>query len=461
MTILHDLALFRALVLFAAVILIITATQRRRAHPFIAILAAASAFAWAAGLRIPVIGRVFGVGFVAMVYMPGLVIVAAALVANLAARTGALSWLMRMVEGSPRPRRNWLTAGLGLLSGLGASPSAAFALVSPLLQPLGGKTQATRRSATVALTLALSASHGLAPLSPVTIAAVTIIGADWHRTALFGPLLALLLAAFAAVFARRSPAAASETDAPDQQPVPLQDPVAARPSGGAAIALLLAAVIPLLMLMVQSLADIPSEPLGGYPGLEFLVAIGQPLMLVLVAVGIVIVGAPRQSVALLGDARWTGGVLADVSVIVLIVCAAGSFQALCAETGMAQAFGERLLGWQTGTQLGLLLPFVIAAVIKVLQGSSLVAAITAAGMVQPLLAPLGLAGGNGKVLAALAVGIGAMTCSHLNDGYFWLATTTAGMPPLRGVATISLGTLLQGVIALAVLLLAALLLSHG
>ena len=62
-------------------------------------------------------------------------------------------------------------------------------------------------------------------------------------------------------------------------------------------------------------------------------------------------------------------------------------------------------------------PFLIAAAIKTLQGSSLVAAITAAGMVQPLLLPLGLDDPNGKALAALAVGAGAMTVCHVNDEF--------------------------------------------
>ena len=52
---------------------------------------------------------------------------------------------------------------------------------------------------------------------------------------------------------------------------------------------------------------------------------------------------------------------------------------------MAELLGERLLAWPAG----LLVPFLIAAVMKSLQGSSLVAAIATAGMVQPLLTPLG------------------------------------------------------------------------
>jgi GntP family gluconate:H+ symporter len=149
-----------------------------------------------------------------------------------------------------------------------------------------------------------------------------------------------------------------------------------------------------------------------------------------------------------------------VSSILLIVCAAGGLQKLCQETGMAEMFADRLLEWHAGLFGTVLIAFLISAAIKTLQGSSLVAAITAAGMMQPMLLPLGLDGANAKALAALAVGAGAMTVSHVNDEYFWLVTNYAALPPLRGLTAFSIGTFLQGLIAAAVLLLLSVLISH-
>ena len=40
-----------------------------------------------------------------------------------------------------------------------------------------------------------------------------------------------------------------------------------------------------------------------------------------------------------------------------------------------------------------------------------------------------------------------MTICHVNDEFFWLVADRAGLPPLRALATIGLGTLLQGLIA--------------
>ncbi|MGC1778587.1 MAG: GntP family permease, partial [Xanthobacteraceae bacterium] len=217
--------------------------------------------------------------------------------------------------------------------------------------------------------------------------------------------------------------------------------------------------VPLLALMEQSLGDMPSEPLGGGTTRELIIGVGRPLILFLAGLGIMVVGQPRHSFGRLIDPDWGVRVCSRVGGILLTICAAGGLQRLCQQTGMAEMLGERVLGWPLGA-FAVLIPFLVAAVIKTLQGSSLVAAITTAGMVQPLLQSLGLADANGATLAALAIGAGAMTVAHVNDEYFWLVADRTGLTPPRGLATIAGGTLLQGLLAAALLVAVSLLTAH-
>ena len=71
-----------------------------------------------------------------------------------------------------------------------------------------------------------------------------------------------------------------------------------------------------------------------------------------------------------------------------------------------------------------------------LQGSSLVAVITAAGMVEPLLDPLKLAGPDGTALAVLALGAGAVSGIHVVDPYFWQVADAARLSTGRAAAWI-------------------------
>ena len=80
------------------------------------------------------LGSVFGSGFSETIYSPGLVIVAASVIAGLAEGTSAVG----SAHGDFIARRricagNRLAAIVGLIAGLGASPASAFALLTPLL----------------------------------------------------------------------------------------------------------------------------------------------------------------------------------------------------------------------------------------------------------------------------------------------------------------------------------------
>ena len=434
--------LVQALIFIAASAVLVVAIQSRRLHPFLAIMVVATGFGLACGLSVGLVGKTFGAGFSQALYSPGLVIVGAAIIVGIAKVTNPVDRTPASVAAGPGLGRGTIRALVGLIAGIGASPATAFALLSPLLRRLAAKSTVARPSTMIAPALALSAGHGLILFSPVPIAAASILGARWDRVALFGLPIALVLAAFGAAWAHWfSPSGEAQSPAKD-----LRANDRAK-SAWPATVLLLAVAVPLLLLMLQSIGDIPSEPLGGGTDRERILGLGRPLILFLVGVGIMIAGHWRRSAKLLSDAAWTGSVFADVAGVLLTVGAAGGLQKLCQETGMAELIGERIADLPGGV----VIPFLVAATIKTLQGSSPVAAIAAAGMIQPSLASLGLDTESGRALATLAIGAGAMTVPHVNDDYFWLVTWNAGLAPARGLIALSLGTLAQGLGALALL----------
>jgi GntP family gluconate:H+ symporter len=100
--------------------------------------------------------------------------------------------------------------------------------------------------------------------------------------------------------------------------------------------------------------------------------------------------------------------------------------------------------------LGILIPFLIAALLKTAQGSSTVAIITTSSLIFPLLPLLGLDSEMGKIWAIMALGVGSMTVSHANDSYFWIVTQMSGMDIKTAYKTHTLGTLIQGSVGLLV-----------
>jgi gluconate:H+ symporter, GntP family len=441
--------LAQALLLLVCLIALIALIQARLLQAFLAIVLVATVFGLVSGFSTAFVGKAFGAGFAQAIASPGLVIVAAGFVIALADATGAAGWFAAKLNSWRYAGATRLPALCGLVAGLAASPSTAFALLTPLLRAFtGGAEPRKRGAAAAALALAISASHGLALVSPVPIAAAAILGAPWSRVALFGVPLAVLLAGLGAAWSRRLAVADA---APQTQP---QDaPDAAKANAWSAAVFALAAAAPLALLIVQSLGDIPSEPLGGGTAREMVIGVGRPLVLLLVGIGIMVIGNARIAGKCLANNVWSARVLGNVAGPLLAIGAAGGFQRLCQETGMAELLGEQISTWHLSGAGGLFVFFLVAATVKTLQGSSLVAAITAAGIAQPLLIPFGLDAANARALAALAVGAGAMTVSHVNDDFFWLVSLTSGIRPLRAVAVLTIGTLLQGIVAVAVLML--------
>jgi gluconate:H+ symporter, GntP family len=416
-----------------------------RWYAFFAILATSALFGLAAGQSISLIGKAFGAGFATTVESTGLVIITSAVVLAVAVDSGAAVWLSSITA---KWRRRWLLSApplalLGLVAGLAATPTAAFAALTPLRRCLEGSSRRWNAAAAVTLSLAITAGHGLLPPAPGPMAAAAILGADPVRLALVGLPAAILAVLAGGVFvhACRALLPAGEEMLGRPAAAPCEQP------RRGTVALIAASLTMLALLIVQSLGEIASEPFGIGPTRELLLGVGRPGVLLFVGIGLVLLLSGRWSAAALSEQGSAGRAVVGVAALILTVAAAGGLQALTQETGMAALLAEPLLDWR----VGLLVPFAVAAVVKTAQGSSLVAAITAAGMMQPALIALDLDRTNGRAIAAAAVGLGAMTASHVNDPFFWLATDAAGLSPGRGLVLISLGTIVQGLVGLATL----------
>jgi GntP family gluconate:H+ symporter len=70
-----------------------------------------------------------------------------------------------------------------------------------------------------------------------------------------------------------------------------------------------------------------------------------------------------------------------------------------------------------------LVPFLVATLVRIAQGSGTVAMITAASVSAPLVTTLGI----DPLVAALACTAGSMVFSYFNDSYFWVVTRFTGL----------------------------------
>jgi Gnt-I system low-affinity gluconate transporter len=90
------------------------------------------------------------------------------------------------------------------------------------------------------------------------------------------------------------------------------------------------------------------------------------------------------------------------------------------------------------------LAWVLAAIVRVTQGSATVAMITAAGIMAPVLSFIGPSAPE-LALIVISIASGATLLSHVNDSGFWLVSKYFGMDEKQ---TLRSWTVMESIIAL-------------
>ena len=114
--------------------------------------------------------------------------------------------------------------------------------------------------------------------------------------------------------------------------------------------------------------------------------------------------------------KITSKSLEPAGTIILLTGAGGVFKQVLTNTGAGELLATSLS--EAGFPI-LAFAFVSAAIVRIIQGSSTVAMITAAGLIAPLLINAKL--GNVELAClVIAIASGASIFSHVNDSGFWL-----------------------------------------
>lgn len=138
---------------------------------------------------------------------------------------------------------------------------------------------------------------------------------------------------------------------------------------------------------------------------------------------------------------WLSDAAASAGLILLITGAGGALGQVLRDTGVGDALASAVA--DIGLP-GVLVPFIIASLVRIAQGSGTVAMITGASVAAPIIGGLGIS----ALAAALACCAGSMVFSYFNDSYFWVVTRftgldgTAALKGWSGITTVAwLGSL--------------------
>jgi GntP family gluconate:H+ symporter len=206
-------------------------------------------------------------------------------------------------------------------------------------------------------------------------------------------------------------------------------------------------VIPIVLIVLNSLAEYPTHPFGVGKIKNIISFIGNPVVALLVGMLLSFTLPVKFEKKMLATDGWAGEALKSAAIIILVTGAGGAFGKILQNSDMGTILGK-MIG---GSGLGLWLPFFISAVLKTAQGSSTVAMITTASMISPLMSSLGFDSELSRAMVVVAIGAGSCVVSHANDSYFWVVTQLSNMNVKQGYRLMSTGSAILGFTAMIIL----------
>ena len=419
--------------LVVVVALIILAATRWHVHPFLSLLIGAVVMGLLGGLGAADTLAKLTQGFGNTLKAIGIVIAFGTIIGTFLERSGGAATMAESVLRLVGEKRAPLAMSItGFVVSIPVFCDSGFVILSALNRALSRRTGISLAVLAVALGTGLYTTHVFVPPTPGPLAAAATLGADVGLVLLLGLVVSVPTAAagllWALFYARRFRIEPGSGGAAKQEQLP---------SAAWAFAPI---ILPIVLIALRSVADYPTHPFGDGIARAALDFVGHPVIALLVGVGFAFGLARRTG----GSEQfgWVTSGLRDAGVIILITGAGGAFGNVLRATGVGQTVGQVAAHWH----LGLILPFVIAALLKTAQGSSTVAIITTSALMVPLLPSLGLDSGIAKALVVLAIGAGSMTVSHLNDSYFWVVAQFSDMDTATALRAHTLATLVQGLV---------------
>lgn len=456
-----------ALIAVGGVAAVILGVMWLRIHPFVSLLTAAIGVGLAAGMTPDTVltsvqtGMGNTLGFVAIVVGLG------SMFGMMLEESGGAERLAgKMVSFFGEARTGMALGLVGFLVCIPVFLDVALVMVLPLAVAAARRTGRNVTVYALPMLSGMAVTHAFVPPTPGPTTVAQLLSADLGWVIALGiatglPTLIVTALISGSVLAKQAagnpPLVASrDSDHPGQ--APLREP-------SVAIVLLLL-VLPIALIVGETIVRtvLGKEAVVA----KYFALVGNPITALLLAtfgtfyfLGIRL-GMPASRVQRVAEQG-----LAPAGVILLVTGAGGVFKQVLIDSGIGSAVASALADTALPT---LVMAWLVAAVIRLLQGSATVAMITAAGLVVELITPgatgdaVGVAATATQpawfpALAVLAIAAGASIASHVNDSGFWMVGRFLGLTVGETLRTWTIVETIVSVAGLGFILLAHLILS--
>lgn len=409
--------------------LLILMMLKTKMHPFLAMIISASVTGLIGGMPATEVVNSITKGFGNTLGSIGIIIGFGVMMGEIFEVSGAAKKMAQIfVKKLGKGREELALAITGFLVSIPIFCDSGFVILSPLAKSISRSTGKSVISLGLSLALGLVITHSLVPPTPGPVGVAGIYGANVGTVLLLGIICAIPMTLAGLTYAKylgkkmyRIPTEDGEgyTTEFNQAKTTemLIDENEKLPSGMMAF---MPIVAPIILILINTVVT-----QMGYEGplVEYIKFFGSPVIAVAIGLIISIYGLGAKY-----DKKEITTVMEkgikSAGVIMLVTGAGGALGMIIRDSGA----GDYIASLIAQTPLpAFIIPFAIASIVRLIQGSGTVAMTTAASVTAPMMASLGLS----PEIAVLSACIGSLVFSHFNDSYFWVVNRTLGVTEVK------------------------------
>lgn len=338
---------------------------------------------------------------------------------------GAESLAHHLIKKFGQDKAPWAMVITGFIVAIPVFLDVGFIILVPIIYALSRDTKRSLLYYAIPLLAGLAVTHSFMPPTPGPVAVAEIINAQLGWVIFFGFLLGIPTAIIAGPIWGKYISSKINLQPPADF---LNSSKEFKSDENLPSFSLIATIIgiPLLLILLNTLSGVlvAKNVVEKSIFTDIVSFIGHPFSALIIATLTAIYflcirrGMPKQTILDLSTKA-----LGPAGIIILITGAGGVLKQILVDSGIGQMMAESMAGSALSP---IILAWILAALVRITQGSATVAMITAAGIIAPILEVFDL-NDPSRALVVIAIASGATILSHVNDSGFWLVGKYLGM----------------------------------
>ncbi|OAT50517.1 GntP family permease [Providencia heimbachae] len=422
--------------LAVAIFVLIFLVLRTRVHALLAMLIAATIAGISGGLTAAETVTIITKGFGSTLGSIGIVIGLGVMMGRVLEVSGAAEQIAySFIKWLGKKREEWALAITGYIVSIPIFVDSAFVILYPLAKALAKNGKRNLLTLGVALAGGLAVTHHTVPPTPGPLGVAGIFGVDIGAMILAGMVLAVPCVIGIVLYAKWLAVKYPEFVPADLDNEELQDvharyleEKANKPLPSLFLSVL-PILTPILLIFINAINGLllNTETFQGmennwyFQTFEFL---GAPIIAlsisVLISVYTLMPKATKEEVI---DRMEEG--LQAAGIILLVTGAGGALGAVLRDSGTGNILAEHVASLPITP---VLIPFIIATLVRLIQGSGTVAMITAASISAPIISQIP---DINLLVAAQAATMGSLFFGYFNDSLYWVVNRMMGIKDVK------------------------------